>query len=158
MKVLSNKHQENHPVIKILVLKKTSFFLAEQSPILSMFQSEYMSQISSNNTITQTDNPRKRRNSLMPETESIDKRNKQEKTSQEGFALHSFDLNSNLQTNEGKVLSDLVDRIISSLSVNRHCKVAEFNWNKPILLTIPMVVKQENGVEREHYFYNSKLK
>ena len=94
----------------------------------------------------------------MPETEPINKRNKQEKTSQEGFALHACDLNSNSQTNEGRVLNDLVVRIISSLSVNRHGKVAELNRDKPILLTIPMMVKLENGIEREHYFYNSKLK
>ena len=149
------RHQENHPVLKILRFKNK---FSEQPPILSIFQSGYMPQGSSNNSIIQTDNPRKRRNSLILETELSDKREKEEKSSQEGFALHAFKWNSNLQSEEGKVLNDLVEKIISSLSVNRHGKIAELNRNKPILLTIPMIVELENGVEREHYCYNSKLK
>ena len=104
------------------------------------------------------ENSLKRKKSLEPETGHIDKRSKQDGISQEGFALHALEMNSSLQIDKGKVMSTLVEKIISNLSINRNGQIAEFNHNKPVLLTIPMIVKTENGVERKQFFYNSSLK
>jgi len=87
-------------------------------------------------------------------SEDNGKRCKLDESSQKGFALHCLELKP--ENDEGKVMSSLVEKIISNLSINRDSKIAEFNHGEPILLTIPMIVKTENGVERKHYFYNSK--
>ena len=87
-------------------------------------------------------------------SEDNGKRCKVDGSSQKGFALHCLELKP--ENDEGKVMSSLVEKIISNLSINRDSKIAEFNHGEPILLTIPMIVKTENGVERKHYFYNSK--
>ena len=55
-----------------------------------------------------------------------------------------------------KVMSSLIEKIISNLSINRDNKIAEFNQSKPILLTIPMIITREDGVEKEKFFFKSK--
>ena len=87
--------------------------------------------------------------------ENNSKRCKLDENSRPGFALHALKLNPDQQNNEGKVMSSLVEKVISNLSINRNSKIAEFNQNKPILLTIPMIIKEENGVEKEKYFFKS---
>ena len=87
--------------------------------------------------------------------ENNSKRCKLDENSRPGFALHALELNPDQQNNEGKVMSSLVEKVISNLSINRDSKIAEFNQNKPILLTIPMIIKEENGVEKEKYFFKS---
>ena len=87
--------------------------------------------------------------------ENNSKRCKLDENSRPGFALHALELNPDQQNNEGKVMSSLVEKVISNLSINRNSKIAEFNQNKPILLTIPMIIKEENGVEKEKYFFKS---
>ena len=87
--------------------------------------------------------------------ENNSKRCKLDENSRPGFALHALELNPDQQNNEGKVMSSLVEKVISNLSINRDSKIAEFNKNKPILLTIPMIIKEENGVEKEKYFFKS---
>ena len=88
--------------------------------------------------------------------ENNSKRCKLDENSRPGFALHALELNSDQQNNEGKAMSSLIEKIISNLSINRDSKIAEFNQSKPILLTIPMIVKKENGVEKEKYFFKCK--
>ena len=88
--------------------------------------------------------------------ENNSKRCKLDENSRPGFALHALELNPDQQNNEGKVMSSLVEKVISNLSINRDSKIAEFNQNKPILLTIPMIVKKENGAEKEKFFFKSK--
>ena len=88
--------------------------------------------------------------------ENNSKRCKLDENSRPGFALHALELNPDQQNNEGKVMSSLVEKVISNLSINRDSKIAEFNQNKPILLTIPMIIKKENSVEKEKYFFKSK--
>ena len=88
--------------------------------------------------------------------ENNSKRCKLDENSRPGFALHALELNPDQQNNEGKVMSSLVEKVISNLSINRDSKIAEFNQDKPILLTIPMIIKKENGAEKEKYFFKSK--
>ena len=88
--------------------------------------------------------------------ENNSKRCKLDENSRPGFALHALELNSDQQNNEGKVMSSLVEKVISNLSINRDSKIAEFNQNKPIFLTIPLIIKKENSVEKEKYFFKSK--
>ena len=88
--------------------------------------------------------------------ENNSKRCKLDENSRPGFALHALELNPDQQNNEGKVMSSLVEKVISNLSINRDSKIAEFNQNKPIFLTIPLIIKKENSVEKEKYFFKSK--
>ena len=53
-------------------------------------------------------------------------------------------------------MSSLIEKIISNLSINRDSEIAKLNQSKPILLTIPMIITGENGVEKEKYFFKSK--
>ena len=88
--------------------------------------------------------------------ENNSKRCKLDENSRPGFALHALELNPDQQNNEGKVMSSLIEKIISNLSINRDSKIAEFNQSKPILLTIPMIITREDGVEKEKFFFKSK--
>ena len=127
--------------------------------------SKSMSQISPDNLNTKNCSL-KRKISPVRETEKGEstpivrdensKRCKLDENSRPGFALHALELNPDQQNNEGKVMSSLIEKIISNLSINRDSKIAEFNQSKPILLTIPMIIKREDGVEKEKFFFKSK--
>ena len=88
--------------------------------------------------------------------ENNSKRCKLDENSQSGFALYDLEMNSDQQNTEGRVMCSLIEKIISNLSINRDSKIAEFNQSKPILLTIPMIITREDGVEKEKFFFKSK--
>ena len=87
------------------------------------------------------------------DTEHHGKQSKLEESFQEGFTMQKFEINSKDPNDEEKFMKFIIEKIISNLPLNRTARVATFNPDKPILLTIPIMVNRAGKGRQERYFW-----
>ena len=87
------------------------------------------------------------------DTEHHGKQCKLEESLQEGHTMQLFEINSKDPNEEEKFMKFIIEKIISNLPLNKATKVATFNPDKPILLTIPIMVKRVGKGRQERFFW-----
>ena len=86
-------------------------------------------------------------------TEHHGKQSKLEESLQAGYTMQKFEIDSKDPTEEGKFMKFIIEKIISNLSLNKTTRVATFNPDKPILLTIPILVNRVEKGGQERFFW-----
>ena len=87
------------------------------------------------------------------DTEHHDKQIKLEESLQEGHTMQIFEINSKDPNEEEKFMKFIIEKIISNLPLNKTTRLATFNPDKPILLTIPIMVNTVGKGRQERYFW-----
>ena len=87
------------------------------------------------------------------DTEHHGKQSKLEESFQEGYTMQKFEINSKDPNDEEKFMKFIIEKLISNLPLNRTARVATFNPDKPILLTIPIMVNRVGKGRQERYFW-----
>ena len=87
------------------------------------------------------------------DTEHHGKQSRIEESLQAGYTMQKFNINSENPNEEEKFMKFIIEKIISNLSLNKTARVATLNPDKPILLTIPIMVKRIGKGGQERFFW-----
>ena len=87
------------------------------------------------------------------DTEHHGKQSKLEESLQAGYTMQKFELDSKNPNEEEKFMKFIIEKIISNLSLNKTTKRATLNPDKPILLTIPILVNRVGKGGQERFFW-----
>ena len=87
------------------------------------------------------------------DTEHYGKQSKLEESLQAGYTMQKFEIDSKDPNEEEKFMKFIIEKIISNLSLNKTTKRATLNPDKPILLTIPIIVNRVGKGGQERFFW-----
>ncbi len=82
--------------------------------------------------------------------ENYGKRNKVGATFRPMFTIHNLTVDE--QNDDGRLIRSLIEKIISEMPENKTARIVEFHPAKPILMTIPMMVRVGEHVSRKRWF------
>ena len=92
-------------------------------------------------------------NTNMVGTEHHGKRSKTEMILQTGFTMHAFKVDPEELNGEDQFMRSFIEQIISKLPVNKNTRVANFNSERPAMITIPLLVSTVGERAQERFFW-----
>ena len=90
-------------------------------------------------------------NTNLDSTEHHGKRSKTEVIQQKGYTMHTFKIDE--FNGEDQFMRSFIEQIISNLPVNRITRVANFNSDRPAMITIPLLVSTIGNDAKERFFW-----